>query len=85
MEEEASMAAEAEATRVAEERERQDNEKKEAKLQQEAQEAYGIIGDLDNALKAFQGALGLSDVSADRPAVVVSYFVQTNQLPQRIS
>lgn len=63
LEEEARREAEAEAMRVAEERAQREKENKEAKLQQEAQEAYGIIGDLDNALKAFQGALGLSDVS----------------------
>ncbi len=46
-----------------EENERETKEKSEEKLQRDAQEAFGIIGDLDNALKAFQGALGLSDVS----------------------
>ena len=29
----------------------------------QTQDAYAVISDLDNALKAFQGALGLSDVS----------------------
>ena len=34
----------------------------EAKINAQAQDAFAIIGDLDSALKAFQGALGLSDV-----------------------
>ncbi len=36
-----------------------DNE--ESRLKKEAEDAFAIIGDLDSALKAFQGALGLDE------------------------
>ena len=35
---------------------------KEEKEEEQTQDAFAVISDLDNALKAFQGALGLSDV-----------------------
>jgi len=39
-----------------------EKEEAEAKISAQAVDAFAIIGDLDSALKAFQGALGLSDV-----------------------
>lgn len=56
-EEEARRLAEAEALA-------RENAAKEKMLKEQTQDAYAVISDLDNALKAFQGALGLSDVSA---------------------
>lgn len=55
--------AEAEAKRLAEEKAiAEANAAKEVQLKEQTQDAYAVISDLDNALKAFQGALGLSDV-----------------------
>ncbi len=52
---EAQEAAErAEAERVAKQK-----QEEEQRIHAEAEDAFAIIGDLDNALKAFQGALGL--------------------------
>lgn len=56
--------AEAEAKRLAEEEARaRETAAKEEMMQEQTQDAFAVISDLDNALKAFQGALGLSDVS----------------------
>ena len=78
LEEEARLRAEAaakekirlkqeqEAAKVAKEKALED-----AKIKAEAEDAFAIIGDLDNALKAFQGALGL-DVSGCRELGVVT-------------
>ena len=43
-----------------------EKEEAEAKISAQAVDAFAIIGDLDSALKAFQGALGLSDVRCVR-------------------
>ena len=56
--------AEEEARRLAEEEAlAREVAAKEKMLQEQTQDAFAVISDLDNALKAFQGALGLSDVS----------------------
>ena len=55
MEEEARQKAEEERIKAARE--------EEAKINREAEDAFAIIGDLDNALKGFTETLGLSDVS----------------------
>ena len=38
-----------------------------AREKEETQNTFAVISDLDNALKAFTGALGLSDVSEGLP------------------
>ena len=47
--------------RLAQEEARLEEERSAAK--EDTQAAFAVISDLDNALKAFQGALGLGDVS----------------------
>lgn len=55
MEEEARIKAEEERIKAARE--------EEARINKQAEDAFAIIGDLDNALKGFTETLGLSDVS----------------------
>ena len=54
MEEEARQKAEEERIKAARE--------EEARINKQAEDAFAIIGDLDNALKGFTETLGLSDV-----------------------
>lgn len=54
------LAEEAELARLEAEREAEMEAKE--KRDDQTQDAFAVISDLDNALKAFQGALGLSDV-----------------------
>lgn len=67
---------EAEVLRLAEEKALAEAELKkvasEQRIQEQTQDAIAVISDLDNALKAFQGALGLSDVST--VSHVCNYF-----------
>ena len=61
MQEERRQRAEAEAAAMREEAARL-KEQEAAKMQGQVEEAYEIIGSLNNALKAFTGALGLEEV-----------------------
>ena len=55
--------AEEEAMRLAKEAaEEKERLAREDKLQEQTQDTFAAIHDLDNALKAFQGSLGLSEV-----------------------
>ena len=57
------MVAEAEAKRLAEEAARAKELEAKEMLHEQTEDTFAAIHDLDNALKAFQGALGLSEVS----------------------
>ena len=59
LQEERRLRAEAEAAAQREEAEARQKEKDAAMMHGQVEEAYEIIGNLDNALKAFTGALGL--------------------------
>ena len=61
-EEELKRAMEEEARRKEEERRILAAREEEAKISKQAEDAFAIIGDLDNALKGFTETLGLSDV-----------------------
>ena len=61
-EEELKKAMEEEARQKAEEERIKAAREEEAKINRQAEDAFAIIGDLDNALKGFTETLGLSDV-----------------------
>jgi hypothetical protein len=61
-EEELKKALEEEARQKAEEERIRMAREEEAKINRQAEDAFAIIGDLDNALKGFTETLGLSDV-----------------------
>ena len=64
-EEEARRLAEAEALA-------RETAAKEAALHEQTQDAFNVISDLDDALKAFQGALGLSEVCVIESIITAS-------------
>ena len=59
LEEERRRRAEAQAAAVKAEEEERRREREAAKMQGEVEEAYQMLGSLDNALKAFTGRFGL--------------------------
>lgn len=61
-EEELKRAMEEEARQKAEEERLKAAHEEEARINKQAEDAFAIIGDLDNALKGFTETLGLSDV-----------------------
>ena len=61
-EEELKKAMEEEARQKAEEERIKAAREEEARINKQAEDAFAIIGDLDNALKGFTETLGLSDV-----------------------
>lgn len=61
-EEELKKAMEEEARQKAEEERMKAAREEEARINRQAEDAFAIIGDLDNALKGFTETLGLSDV-----------------------
>lgn len=79
LEEAARQQAEEQAQREAAERWKKEREEEELKIRAQAEDAFAIIGDLDNALKAFQGALGL-DVSGWLAALYCLEGQKLNQL-----
>ena len=62
LEEERRLRAEAQAAAQRAEEEARRREKEAAKVQGEVEEAYEMLGSLDNALKAFTGRFGLEEV-----------------------